>query len=102
MDAVCRCSLETSGHCLVAVRVIALLLEGPAKRVGREWQNENFMSFVPSTHAYTEQKKKRKKKRIIQYQSHKSYLLFGFKTLPETSGKYYTFFHDEPRSRDEE
>lgn len=56
VDAVCRCSLETSGHSLVAVRVIALLLEGPAKRVEREWQNEIFMSFFLSTNTYTEQK----------------------------------------------
>lgn len=86
VDAVCRCSLETSGHCLVAVRVIALLLEGPAKRVGREWQNEIFMSFFLSTHTYTEQK------------AHNPISIpqvlpaFGFKTDPETSGKYYTFF----------
>ena len=32
MDAVCRCSLETSGRCLTAVGVIALLLVGPRER----------------------------------------------------------------------
>lgn len=31
-DAVYRCSLETSSHCLDAVGVIALLLVGPANR----------------------------------------------------------------------
>lgn len=31
-DAVYRCSLETSSHCLVAVGVIASLLVGPGKR----------------------------------------------------------------------
>lgn len=32
MDAACPGSLEISGHCLAAARVIALLLVGPAKR----------------------------------------------------------------------
>jgi len=42
-DAVCRCSLEISGHCLVAVGVIASLLVGPAKK--REERRK--ISFYP-------------------------------------------------------
>lgn len=32
MDAACPGSLEISGHCLAAARVIALLLVGPGKK----------------------------------------------------------------------
>lgn len=57
-DAVCRCSLEISGHCLVAVGVIALLLVGPAKK--REEKERRKISFFfpqpfssPSTLAHS-------------------------------------------------
>lgn len=36
MDAVCRCSLEISGHCLAVVRVIASLLVGPGEKEREE------------------------------------------------------------------
>lgn len=56
-DAVCRCSLEISGHCLVAVGVIALLLVGPAKK--RKEKKRRKISFFlhpsssPSTLAHS-------------------------------------------------
>lgn len=65
MDAVCPGSLEISGHCLAAARVIASLLVGPGNRIEHTTKRQREKGGSDRRVEGTEDNKKKKNFRCI-------------------------------------